>query len=100
MAVSGAAERNKDCCAAGSGDFRSGEGTRATDDQVGPGKAFGHVVKERYDLSGRKFFSCVGSSYRVVVALAGLVDNVQFILTRSENVHRVDKYTVDGQRPL
>src|SRR5262245_43860765 len=100
MAVGRTPKRNENggapCCR----DFGSRNRACAAHNQVSPGKPFGHVAQKRNHLGGVKFPPCVGSSYRVVIALTGLVDYVQFILPRGEKVHGVHKRAIDWQRAL
>src|SRR5579863_6512717 len=73
VAVGGTAEWNEDGSAAGGGNFRGSDGSGAADDEIGPGKALGHVRKERENFCRVKFAAGVSGSNGVVVAFTGLM---------------------------
>ena len=99
MAVGSPAERNKDGGTACGGDFRRGDGSCPANNHIGPGEAFRHVVEEGNDFSV-DFAPCISGAHSIIVTLASLMDDSEFILSHREPVHRVHKRPIDRQCSL
>ena len=99
VAVGGGSEGNEDGGAARGCDFRRGDGSCSANDHICPGKALGHIREEgdnlRIDLAPR-----VRGAHRIIIAFAGLVHDRELIFSWSEQVHGIDKCTVDRQGSL
>ena len=72
MRVRGSAEGDKDGGAAGGGNFRHGDRTRAADDQVRLGKALRHVIDKGNDLR-MDCAPCIFFTDGIIVAFASLM---------------------------
>ena len=99
MAVGGASERNEDRGAARGGYFRDGDRSCAANDHIGPGKAFRHVAEERDNFRAIPCCS-VGGLHHIIVALAGLMHDLQLVFSRRKKLHRIDERAIDRQRAL
>src|SRR3984893_14714854 len=99
VAVGGVPEGNENGGASGSGNFRRSDCARPADDDIRPGTALRHVVETGHNLRW-KFAPRVCGAHRIIVALASLMHDGQFTLSRGQTVHRVDHRAIDHQRAL
>src|SRR5438477_4216556 len=99
MTIRGSTKGNENCRPARCRNFGGGNCSRAANNQIGPCKALGHVAEEWHNF-GIEFAARISGSNRIVVALAGLVHNTQFILASSKEIHGIDECSIDEKRPL
>src|SRR5215470_6910476 len=99
MAVGGVTERYEDSGAACCRDFRRRNCTGPANNHVSPCKALGHVRQERHNFR-QDFSACIRRAHRVIVTFAGLMDDVQLIFSRCEQVHGIHKNAVNRQSAL
>src|SRR6267143_3828148 len=99
VAVGGSSEGDKDSGATRGCDFRCGDGSCSANDHICPGKALRHVRQEGDNLRVN-FAPRVRGAYSIIVAVAGLMHNGEFVLAPHEAVHRIHKNPIDRQRAL
>src|SRR5262249_9603352 len=99
MAVGSVAERNEDGGATCCGHLRGGDGPRPADDRSGRGEALRHVGEKGHTLRW-VLAASVGCAYGVIVTLAGLVDDTQFVFSRGQAIHGIDESAIDHQSAL
>ena len=99
VAVRGCAEGDEDGGASGGGDLGGGNGAGAANDQIGLGESLGHVPDEGENLRV-DFAARIGHANRIIVALAGLVNDRDAMLLRGEQVRRVHQRAVDDEGAL
>src|SRR5215475_5801564 len=99
MAVRSAAKGDENGGAASGGDFCRRNCTGPANNHVSPCKALGHVRQERHDFR-QAFSACIRGAHCVIVTFAGLMDDVQLIFSRCEQVHGIHKNAVNRQSTL
>src|SRR6266496_2370113 len=99
MNVGGAGKRHEDGGLPCRGDFGNGAGPGAADEQVGAGEHAGHVVNELVDFAGNSR-TLVGVVNMIVVALAGLVDDVDARNSLFQSAEGFDHGLIDGTGAL